>query len=175
MPHLTMVHFTSGDTRAHRSGYHSIRHRAGLAAYDRLVGRMVDALDRAGLRARTAIFIVSDHGFFEIARNVDPAAILAGVGLRPPGTRVVHNGHVAYGATTNHVDRQDLVVHRPRNGSRGAEPVQGYEVDGAFVPFELRRETFEVRGGEPVEAVVRFTLDGPLLNDLSPGWRGRFH
>jgi len=105
---------------------------------------------------------------------VTPGWHIAGFTL--PGLhRVVfgHNGNVAYGATTNHVDRQDLVIHRPRDESRGGERTQGYEVDGGFVPFELRRESFEVRGGEPVEAVVRFTSDGPLLNDLELGLAGK--
>jgi len=105
---------------------------------------------------------------------VTPGWHIAGFTL--PGLhRVVfgHNGNVAYGATTNHVDRQDLVVHRARRESIGGELVEGYEVDGAFVPFELRRERFEVRGGESVQAVVRFTRDGPLLNDLEPGLAGR--
>ncbi len=87
-------------------------------------------------------------------------------GFTLPGLhRVVfgHNGSLAWGATTNHVDRQDLVVHKPllENG------VEGYEIDGRFEPFQRRSETFHVRGGEPIEATARFTRDGPLLNDLN--------
>lgn len=77
-----------------------------------------------------------------------------------------HNGRVAWGATTNHVDRQDLVVHRLRVEERGGERVEGYEVEGAFVPFEVREEEFAVRGRAPVRLRARFTRDGPLLNDL---------
>jgi penicillin amidase len=98
------------------------------------------------------------------------------VGFTLPGLyRVVfgHNGAVAWGATTNHVDRQDLVVHRPRRQEQGEKTIDGYEVDGAFVPFEYRRERFSVAGGEAVDVTVRFTRDGPLLNDLDPGARGR--
>jgi penicillin amidase len=84
-----------------------------------------------------------------------------------------HNGQVAWGATTNHVDRQDLVVYRPRNQTRDGETVEGYELDGGFAPFDIRRETFQVRGGDAVEAAVRFTRDGPLLNDLDPFLRGK--
>jgi len=97
-------------------------------------------------------------------------------GFTLPGLhRVVfgHNGSVAFGATTNHVDQQDLVLHRPRTVSRGGQPLHGYEVDDRFVPFEYRTETFLVAGGEPVEITVRFTRDGPLLNDLDPFVRGR--
>jgi penicillin amidase len=77
-----------------------------------------------------------------------------------------HNGRVAWGATTNHVDRQDLVVHRARVEERGGVRAEGYEVEGAFVPFEVREETFAVKGRAPVRLRARFTRDGPLLNDI---------
>lgn len=91
------------------------------------------------------------------------------VGFTIPGLhRVVfgHNFHVAWSATTNHVDRQDLVVHRGRSRAGGA--VDGYEVDGRVVPFEVRTEHFEVHGGGARDVSVRFTKDGPLLNDIEP-------
>lgn len=91
-------------------------------------------------------------------------------GFMIPGLyRVVfgHNGSVSWGATTNHVDRQDLVVHRPSNAVRDGVIVAGYEIDGRFHGFDVRTENFLVRGGEPVEISVRFTRDGPLLNDLT--------
>ncbi len=92
------------------------------------------------------------------------------VGFTLPGLyRVVfgHNGSVAWGATTNHVDRQDLVIHKPRSEERDGVVVEGYEVDGELVPFDTRTEEFAVRGGETVRQTVRFTRDGPLMNDLS--------
>jgi len=84
-----------------------------------------------------------------------------------------HNGRVAWGATTNHVDRQDLVVHRSRSRVRDGKTLAGYEFEGEFAPFEYRTEVFEVNGGEPARATVRFTRDGPLLNDLEPFVAGR--
>ncbi len=78
-----------------------------------------------------------------------------------------HNGSVAWGATTNHVDRQDLVILRPGNSLVDGRVVTGYEVDGRFREFEVRTEEFAVRDGDPVSVSVRFTKDGPLLNDLA--------
>ncbi len=91
-------------------------------------------------------------------------------GFALPGLhRVVfgHNGSVAWGATTNHVDRQDLVIHRPSTAIVDGKVVGGYEVDGQFREFEERTERFDVLGGESVEQTVRFTSDGPLMNDLT--------
>jgi acyl-homoserine lactone acylase PvdQ len=109
-----------------------------------------------------------------------------GIDVEIPGRRVAgftlvglhrvvfgHNGRVAWGATTNHVDRQDLVVHRSRSRVRGAEATAGYEFEGEFAAFEYRTEVFEVKGGEPVRASVRYTRDGPLMNDLEPLVAGR--
>lgn len=98
-------------------------------------------------------------------------------GFTIPGLhRVVfgHNGRVGWGATTNHVDRQDLVIHKPRSQrQRNGSEVSGYEVDGKFVAFEIHREHFEIAGAEGRDVSVRFTTDGPLLNDLEPQLAGR--
>jgi penicillin amidase len=104
-----------------------------------------------------------------------------GMDVQIPGNRVAgfalagmhrvvfgHNGHVAWAATTNFVDRQDLAIERPRQETRDGKVVDGYEVEGEFVPFETRTEVFEVHGEAPVRTTVRFTKDGPLLNDLEP-------
>jgi penicillin amidase len=96
-------------------------------------------------------------------------------GFTIPGLhRVVfgHNGSVAWGATTNHVDRQDLVVLRGRSRDSNGR-FTGHEIDGREVPFEVRRESFMVKDGEPMEVAVRFTADGPVLNDIDPAARGR--
>ncbi len=122
--------------------------------------------------------------------------IVWGVEVETPGNHVAgflvpglhrivfgHNGHVAFGATTNHVDRQDLVVYRPHpsndapnllaDAQSDEEAAEGYEVDGAFVPFERRTEAFAVKGGDPVTVTARITRDGPLLNDIDFLLRGR--
>lgn len=95
--------------------------------------------------------------------------VLAGI----PRIVVGHNGHVAWGVTTNHVDRQDLVVYRPRTEERDGRVIEGYEREGAFVPFGQRTETFVVKDGDPVTVTARITPDGPLLNDIDPVVRGR--
>jgi len=96
-------------------------------------------------------------------------------GFTIPGLhRVVfgHNGHVAWGATTNHVDRQDLIVHRGRSQEGGGR-FGSYEIDGEEKRFEVRREAFQVKDADPVEVEARFAADGPLLNDIDPAATGR--
>lgn len=96
-------------------------------------------------------------------------------GFTIPGLhRVVfgHNGFVAWAATTNHVDRQDLVVLRGRNRDPDGR-FTSHEVDGSEVPFEVRRESFVIKDAQPIEVTARFSADGPLLNDVDPAARGR--
>ncbi len=94
-------------------------------------------------------------------------------GFTLPGIhRVVfgHNGHVAWGATTNHVDRQDLVVYRP--AMVDGEKAKGYEFEGEAVAFKTRTFTIGVKGGEARTFTVRYSEDGPLVNDVEPSLPG---
>jgi len=86
-----------------------------------------------------------------------------------------HNTHVAWGATTNNVDLQDLYVEKAvsADADAAAEDATHYEYDGEVRAFEVRSETFRVRGGDDVVASVRFSLHGPVLNDIDPFLRGR--
>lgn len=61
------------------------------------------------------------------------------------------NDYVAWGATTNHVDRQDLVLERPESTT-----------------FVSKVESFEIAGQEPQSATGRYTSNGLILNDMEP-------
>ncbi|HEX6945847.1 MAG TPA: penicillin acylase family protein [Acidimicrobiia bacterium] len=76
-----------------------------------------------------------------------------------PGVVVGHNGHHAWGVTTEMVDTQDLFVERVN-----PEDPDQYEVEGQWVDFETRTETIRVAGGEDVEFEVRSTRHGPVVS-----------
>jgi arylsulfatase len=82
-----------------RLGWYVAQYDGEIAAVDAEVGRVLDALDAAGLRERTLVVLTSDHGeslgehdyFFDHGENLfDPSQriplIVAGPGL-PGGTR----------------------------------------------------------------------------------------
>ena len=86
------------------------------------------------------------------------------VGFSFPGTPAVvigHNAHIAWGVTTQATDTQDLYIEKinPDN------PRQ-YEVDGEWIDMEVRTETIEVAGGDPVTYEVRETRHGPIISGL---------
>jgi penicillin amidase len=98
-----------------------------------------------------------------LVEHVTPA--WRAIGFTFPGMhRIVfgHNGTVAWGATMNNVDLQDLFVLQP-----GRTPGT-YTLDGADVPFDARTEVIRVRGGAPASVTLRSSRFGVLINDAEP-------
>ena len=75
-----------------------------------------------------------------------------------PGVIIGHNENVAWGFTNNGSDVTDLAYEAIR-GER-------YVRDGRFQPLDVRHETIEVAGGDPVDLTIRSTDWGPLLSDV---------
>lgn len=77
-----------------------------------------------------------------------------------PGVIIGHNDKVAWGLTNLGPDVMDLYIERinPEN------PLQ-YEVNGRWADMEVRTETIQVAGGEPVDITVRNTRHGPIVSD----------
>jgi len=77
-----------------------------------------------------------------------------------PGVVIGHNADIAWGFTNTGPDVQDLYIEKinPDNPNQ-------YELDGAWVDMELRDETIEVAGSDPVSIVVRSTVHGPIISD----------
>jgi penicillin amidase len=79
-----------------------------------------------------------------------------------PGVIVGHNDRVGWGVTNLGPDVQDLYVERvnPENPNQ-------YEVNGAWVDFEIRREEIQVAGrGQPEVIEVRISRHGPVLDEV---------
>lgn len=80
-PHLLLFHLLNTDGIHHRYGPQSPASHTALALADVFVGRLVDALDAAGLRTNTTIFITSDHGFANITNVLHPNSVFRRAGL----------------------------------------------------------------------------------------------
>lgn len=61
-PDLLFVHFPGVDGAGHSQGWGSDSQVAAIENADRQLARVLAALDRAGLRASTAIIVSADHG-----------------------------------------------------------------------------------------------------------------
>ena len=76
-----------------------------------------------------------------------------------------HNGRIAWGLTNGGSDAADLYLER----LSGSKPGH-YDTPDGPRPFVRRTETIRVRGGDPVDHVVRETVRGPVISDIG----GRF-
>jgi predicted AlkP superfamily pyrophosphatase or phosphodiesterase len=79
-PNFMMFHLLITDSVQHRYGPRTLAAHAALGMADAHIRDLLDTLDETGLRARTTLFIVSDHGF-ETSTNF----IHANVALRKAG------------------------------------------------------------------------------------------
>jgi predicted AlkP superfamily pyrophosphatase or phosphodiesterase len=80
-PNLMMFHLLTLDTMQHRYGPGTLAAHAVMAHLDSQVASIVQAVEQAGLSARTTFIIVSDHGFKAVKRQINPNVALVNAGL----------------------------------------------------------------------------------------------
>ncbi len=80
-PNLLLLHLLTTDTVQHQYGAKSLAAETALVLADRQIQRVLDALDRAGIRDRTTVLVVSDHGFESYRHWIRPNALLRQKGL----------------------------------------------------------------------------------------------
>jgi predicted AlkP superfamily pyrophosphatase or phosphodiesterase len=73
---LVMTHIWQTDDAQHKFGPWSPQAVAAIENADRQLGRMVEAAKTSGPWARTAVVVVSDHGFTNVNRELRPGALL---------------------------------------------------------------------------------------------------
>ncbi len=81
MPNLMMLHLLNLDSSVHRSGLSTEVSKEALRLADSHLERILQALDTAGKKENTALFIVSDHGFVNTPNTILPNVALAQNGL----------------------------------------------------------------------------------------------
>ena len=77
-PDLLLLHFLCTDSLQHLHGPRSPEAYWAIDYVDGLIGRLLDSLPD---RDRTTVFVVSDHGFFPVAREIRPNVRLRRLGL----------------------------------------------------------------------------------------------
>jgi len=80
-PNLLLYHLLALDSTNHRYGAGTLASWNAIAFQDAQLARLLDAVDRAGLRDRTTVLVVSDHGFRSAALAVQPNVALRAAGL----------------------------------------------------------------------------------------------
>ena len=108
-PHLTLVHLLNNDATHHRRGAQTQDGYTANAYADMCVGRILDAIDDAGIRETTTIILVADHGFTLTPKAIRPNVVLRKAGLltldggelTEAQVHVVPEGGVGYVYCTN--------------------------------------------------------------------------
>lgn len=81
VPKFTLLWLSEPDASQHRSGVGSEDAQAGLAASDRNLRLVLQALSERGVLSRTDVLVVSDHGFSTVDRGPDVISSLRRAGF----------------------------------------------------------------------------------------------
>jgi predicted AlkP superfamily pyrophosphatase or phosphodiesterase len=84
-PQLLLVHLVEVDHVLHGAGRNAAVALRAFEVADKQIGRLLAALDRAGLRDSTNVVIVGDHGFTNVHTDVRPNVQLVELGLLSEG------------------------------------------------------------------------------------------
>ncbi len=81
VPKFSLLWLSEPDYSQHDTGVGSAISRAGLKSSDRNLARVLGELDQRGVRDRTDVLVVSDHGFSTITQQIDVAKALQNAGF----------------------------------------------------------------------------------------------
>lgn len=89
-PNLLLYHTLNTDHCNHTYGPGTSASLTAFAYADRLVGDLLQAIDESGLRDKTTILVVTDHGFKKVSRYLFPNVALRQAGyLKVAGAKIV--------------------------------------------------------------------------------------
>ncbi len=81
VPKLSVLWMSDPDYTQHQVGPGAPTALAAVKSADGCLRRMLDALEAKGVRDKTDVFVVSDHGFSTVARAIETADLLKEAGL----------------------------------------------------------------------------------------------
>lgn len=80
-PPLLLLHLLNLDSSHHRYGPQTLAGYSAVAAADRWLQEVVNAVAEAGIQDKTTILVVADHGFIAIPKTIQPNVALRKAGL----------------------------------------------------------------------------------------------
>ncbi len=142
-PRLMLLHFLCVDSLQHLHGPRSPEAYWAIDYVDGLIGRFLATLPADELAERTALFVVSDHGFLPVAHEVRPNARLRQLGvLRADPAGRVASADARF--VTNH--GAGARVSRPWSAEARAGPEGRRSPSGGRARLRLRRRCPGGRG-----------------------------
>ncbi len=172
-PSLTLVHLEALDLAEHDRGPGSARAIAALERDDVHIGELLAAVKQAGIESSTDVFVVSDHGFLPVQREVKANLLLAQAGL----LTVDSHGRVTGGKITTVVNEGSFFIYWPQGDDFAAQVESALKPlrEQGLIHAEFDRQALVRMGADP-EAQLAFDAadgakfvaeaSGPLVNEL---------
>ena len=101
--------------------------------------------------------------WYEVHLSGGPFNVVGAGYVGVPGVIFGRNERVAWGVTNNICSQRDLYLEKA-----GAGHSDGFVYDGEWQPERSLVEEIDVRGGDSVRKTVRFSRNGPIVNELLP-------
>ena len=166
-PNLMLVHLAALDEAEHNHGPASAQAAATLERLDTRIGKLLAAVQAAGLENSTDVFIVSDHGFLPVERQIRPNVLLVKAGLLQADDK----GQITGGKIATLASGGTFFIYWPESQNLRAE------VDAALKPLRdegvvwgvLNREALADIGAEPA---VQMALEAPSGASFGDGAKG---
>ena len=158
-PNLLLFHLLNLDSTQHRYGPRTPAAMTTMALNDSHVAKIVETLEETGLMPRTTIFVVSDHGFKAVKRQIRPNAA-----FRKAGLIAVQDGKVSSTEAYSVPEGGTAMVYVTVPDASGAilarvrQALQGMEgIDAVIEPAEYARLGLPLPSDDPQMAALFLT------------------
>jgi predicted AlkP superfamily pyrophosphatase or phosphodiesterase len=162
-PDLLLVHFLCTDSLQHLYGPRSPEAYWAIEYVDGLIGRFLDTLPAGELEERTALFVVSDHGFLAVDREARPNVRLRQLGLLRVDAEGRADGEARF--VTNHGAGYLYLLGGDRQARTRDLAVELGALEGVARVWTARE--YAALG---LPAPAENPLVGDLVVEAEPGW-----
>jgi hypothetical protein len=166
-PNLMLLHLDAVDEAGHEHGPQSAEAASALEHVDAEIGDVLAAVKEAGLEGSTDVFVVSDHGFLPVERQIRPNILLAKAGLLTADDR----GEVTGGKVATVSNGGSFFIYWPEGTDLKGEVVTALRplLDQGLVWGILDRPALRDLGAEPAAQMALEAADGTAFASSARG------
>jgi arylsulfatase A-like enzyme len=166
-PNLLLLHLEAVDATEHLWGPRSTEAVGAVASADRRIGEVLDAVKRAGIAGSTDVFVLSDHGFLSIGRQIKPNVLLARAGLLEVDSR----GKITGGKIETVDNDGSFFIYWPKGSGLEAQVKDALQplVDQHLVRNIFDRAALDQMGADPEADVALEAPDGAEFATAATG------
>jgi len=166
-PNLLLVHLDAVDEAEHQHGPQSAEAASALERVDVRIGEILAAIKEAGLGDSTDVFVVSDHGFLPVERQIRPNVLLAKAGLLTADDR----GEVTGGKVATVSNGGSFFIYWPEATDLRGEVVTALRplLDQGLVWGVLDQPALRDLGAEPTAQMALEAAEGTAFASSARG------